>query len=202
MAGRRYTAPTGAGSGPMMVRRAQPPAHRPRSGIQVIERAEQEAGYEAQPREPEPPPLTVRGGVGISGGVIYESAINDQHDSTLSKTEDDSTLSNGSGADTGQHVVKPTVGREPSPTCMFCDNTEASDTLIPGFADGGRDYMVCGACVDRLIDAMRQELPRRRLRLAMERLAAGPVSAETLATIERLALQPTDGQPTEDKIGG
>ena len=162
MAKGRYKAGGGAAPsvGPTMVRRPDAPSAVRRGGIQVIQRAEQEEAYEPQPAEVPIPPLTV-------GEAPEPHAAHD------------SALSNGS---IGQLAVNPTQGA----ACMFCDRTEASDTLIPGFPDGGADYLVCGACVERLVDAMRAELPRRRLRLAMERLAAGTVSIEMVEAVERL----------------
>jgi hypothetical protein len=129
-----------------------PPQRIVRQGVQVIRKVESEPVYEPEPREPEPPPLSV------------------------------------GEAPAATQPIAPVNGSAPSaPSCMFCDNTEASDTLIPGFPDGGSDYLVCGACVERLVDAMRLELPRRRLRLAMERLMAGSVSIEMVEQIEKLA---------------
>ena len=90
----------------------------------------------------------------------------------------DSTLSNG---ETGQHVVKFSF-------CLFCGSSDKDDILIPGYPAPTADTTrVCGQCIERLIDALRAELPRRRLRLAMERLAAGTVSIEMVEQIERMA---------------
>ena len=159
---RRYTAPVTRGSGPVA---GPPPPQRPPAGIKLIQKPEQESVYEAVAREAEPPPLTI----GEPGTAAFNGA----------REQSNIQLETFSTATAASLAVKP--------TCMFCDHTEASDLLIPGFPDGGADYMVCGACVERLVDAMRLELPRRRLRLAMERLMAGSVSIETVEAVEKMA---------------
>ena len=71
--------------------------------------------------------------------------------------------------------------------CILCFATEAkADILIQGSVQPG-GHLVCGACIERLIDFLQQELPRRRLRLAMERLASGEVTPEMLRIIEDLS---------------
>jgi hypothetical protein len=52
--------------------------------------------------------------------------------------------------------------------------------------------VLCDGCVMQAVDAVRAEMPRRRLRLAMERLAAGTVSIETVEAIERMVPQAAD----------
>jgi hypothetical protein len=100
----------------------------------------------------------------------------------------DSTLSNG----TGQHVVKPS---DRPVSCQFCDATDETDIVLP--CQDGDPRSICGRCVERLVDALRAELPRRRLRLAMERLAAGTVSIETVEAVERLAAKQTAPEKTD-----
>jgi hypothetical protein len=73
--------------------------------------------------------------------------------------------------------------------CCFCQRTEADDVIVDAYPQTVNGPVVCAQCVERLVDAVRAELPRRRLRLAMERLAAGTVSIEMVEAVERLAGQ-------------
>lgn len=69
--------------------------------------------------------------------------------------------------------------------CVVCAATESTDVLVT--IAKVNEISVCGSCVERLMEATRAELPRRRLRLAMERLAAGAVSLDVVEQIEKLA---------------
>lgn len=69
--------------------------------------------------------------------------------------------------------------------CVCCGGEGAALVTV------GR-AVLCDACVMTAVDAVRAEMPRRRLMLAMERLAAGTVSIETVEAVERLVSGQTD----------
>ena len=76
-------------------------------------------------------------------------------------------------------------GNSTEPMCRVCGATEPSEVVVR--IEKINEVALCGACIELLVDALRAELPRRRLRLAMERLASGTVSIEMVEQVERLA---------------
>lgn len=157
---RVYKSTPAAGSG-------APPGPRPphqtqRAGIQVVTRRPERIGPTAAE---------------MTDGVVPPLKLVD--DSMLSQSGGhDSMLSNGA-ARPAPHL--PATFDDDR--CAACGGAGALLVTV------GR-VVLCDACVMLGVDAVRDELPRRRLRLAMERLAAGPVSLEMLATIEAMANPP------------
>ena len=78
------------------------------------------------------------------------------------------------------------LNRARSPQCSCCGRGEDVDVLVkaPGPEPA---HKICGTCVEALVDTLRAELPRRRLRLAMERMMAGPIDAATVEAVEKMA---------------
>ena len=76
-------------------------------------------------------------------------------------------------------------GNSTDPMCGCCGATEASEIIVR--IEITEPVSLCGACIELLVDKLRSELPRRRLRLAMERLASGEVTPEMLKIIEDLS---------------
>ena len=77
--------------------------------------------------------------------------------------------------------------------CILCGRSDKDAAILVDGRDedmaelGHVGHKVCDKCIERLIDRLRTELPRRRLRLAMERLASGEVTPEMLKIIEDLS---------------
>lgn len=76
-------------------------------------------------------------------------------------------------------------------TCLLCQRAEAECAVLVELHSGH----ICDQCTEEAIDLVKQELPKRRLRLAMERMLAGEVTPEMVERIERLA------QPVPDCEG-
>ena len=175
---RRYAPGTGSSGGARLT--PSPTPQGPRAGIQVVAARKPRVGPSAAEE--------------VDGTV---APIDLRAEAGVAEPTHDSTLSNG----LRQHVVNHFEGLtvEQAFQCCFCGKGGQDDLLIPGIAGtvpDGRSPQVCAACIERLIDALRAELPRRRLRLAMERLAAGTVSIEMVEAVERLAAgaqESTDG---------
>lgn len=161
----------------------RPPGMAPqRPGIQVVARREPRQGKSAAELDGVqlPPPL----GLG-AGAQTRQRVVIDEDDSVLSNDRTDghdSRLSNGAG---DQPSNLPATFDDDR--CAGCGGEGAILVTV------GR-VVLCDACVMAAVDAVRAEMPRRRLRLAMERLAAGTVSIETVEAIERMVPQQTDNK--------
>lgn len=80
--------------------------------------------------------------------------------------------------------------------CILCGVSDKDAALLIDARDddqvqlGHDGHRVCDKCVERLMTRLHSEIPKRRLRLALERMMAGEVSAETVEAVERLACVP------------
>lgn len=72
---------------------------------------------------------------------------------------------------------------DPVSRCLLCERSEPECAVLVELHSGH----ICDQCTEEAIDLVKQELPKRRLRLAMERMLAGQVSIETVEMIERMS---------------
>lgn len=71
---------------------------------------------------------------------------------------------------------------DPVARCLLCGRKEPECAVLVELHSGH----ICDQCTEEAIDLVKQELPKRRLRLVMERMLAGQVTPEMVAEIEKM----------------
>jgi len=175
---RRYGTTVTSGHGPPGPPRAAPVRH----GVVVVPVRAPRVGKSAAEEDgvAPTPPIDYAAEAGVAPAVVGRAT-----------SEIDNILSTSGG----QHAVT----QFDDETCAGCGRAAADVAVLVTV----RRIVVCDECVMAAVDAVQQEMPRRRLRLAMERLAQGPVTAEMLEVVERLAARQDERpRPASTYSGG